>query len=166
VRIDDDHMYHGAALIQIAEHPQFTAINSLKLGGNVVQLAYKVNDEIAVYLKYAGKSVPKFGEYPFTFLDSHLTELSNIAEANPKTFVALVCVRDREVCCLTYAQLQQLITRRKTAKGEPEKQYVVLVTVPKGKSMRVYVNAPGVKKKTLGKSLLINRNAFPGSLFG
>ncbi len=31
--IHDDHMYHGAALIQIAEHPQFTAINSLKLGG-------------------------------------------------------------------------------------------------------------------------------------
>jgi len=31
MNIDDNHMYHGAALIQIAEHPQFTAINSLKV---------------------------------------------------------------------------------------------------------------------------------------
>ena len=32
MKIRDDHMFHGAALIQIAEHPRFTAINSLVVG--------------------------------------------------------------------------------------------------------------------------------------
>jgi len=29
MKIADDHLYHGAALLQIAEHAQFTAINRL-----------------------------------------------------------------------------------------------------------------------------------------
>lgn len=33
MKIHDDHLYHGAALTQIAEDDQFTAINALKLGG-------------------------------------------------------------------------------------------------------------------------------------
>ena len=28
MKIDDDHLYHGSALLQITEHPTFTAINS------------------------------------------------------------------------------------------------------------------------------------------
>jgi len=34
VHIDDDHMFHGAALTQIAEHPAFTAINSFEDNGD------------------------------------------------------------------------------------------------------------------------------------
>ena len=30
MRIDKDHLYYGAAVIQIAEHPSFTAINDFK----------------------------------------------------------------------------------------------------------------------------------------
>lgn len=33
MKIHDDHLYHGAALTQIAEHPLFIAINALKVGG-------------------------------------------------------------------------------------------------------------------------------------
>ena len=33
MKIDDDHMYHGAVLLQIAEHPRFTAINTIELSG-------------------------------------------------------------------------------------------------------------------------------------
>src|SRR6266446_1345266 len=72
--IDDDHMYHGAGLIQIAEHPQFTAINSLKHDGAVVANAFKVNDEIAIYLKYATKPTKAFKEYQFTFTNNHLAQ--------------------------------------------------------------------------------------------
>ena len=31
--IDDQDLYHGAALAQIARHPEFTAINVMKLNG-------------------------------------------------------------------------------------------------------------------------------------
>jgi len=32
LKLDDNHLYHGGALIQIAEHDKFTAINVLKIG--------------------------------------------------------------------------------------------------------------------------------------
>ncbi len=165
MHIHDDHLYHGAALIQVAEDHQFTAINSLKSGGAIVPVAYKINDEIALYLKYASKPKPPFKEYPFTFHKDHLDQLAQIAKSNPKTFIALVCVKDREICCLSYAQFQSLITRRKTEKGSDEDQYVILVTAPMGKGLRVYVNPPGQKKTILGKPLIIARKAYPGILF-
>ena len=34
MNIKDDHFYHGAALIQIAEDKRFTAINALKVKGH------------------------------------------------------------------------------------------------------------------------------------
>ena len=161
-------MYHGAALIQIAEHPNFTAINSLKLSGNTIRVAYKINDDIAVYFKYASKPAGRFQEYVFTFTKSHLEELDHIADANSKCYVALVCVKDREVCCLSHAQLQQLFSRRKAALdklGKAEDSLTVLVTAPKKKSLRIYVNSPGERKIILGKALIVNRNAFPENIF-
>jgi hypothetical protein len=166
MRIHDDHMYHGSALIQIAEHPQFTAINSLTNHDTVVPTAYRINNDIAVYLKYASKPISIAKEYTFAFKESQLQELAEIAQAHPYTFLVLVCVEDREICCLGYMQLLELIERREKAKGSREHQYVVLVTVPKGKSLRVYINAPNVRSKYLGKELVIKRKAFPNALFG
>lgn len=158
-------MYHGAALIQIAEHEQFTAINALKSGGTVFKVAYKINDDIAIYLKYATKPTVPFGEYPFTFTKHHLDDLLTISNANPKTYIAMVCVKDRAICCISYAQLKQLVALREKKKGAPEKQYVILATAPKGRNFRVYINAPGQKKKRLGKEYKIPRNAFPDMIF-
>jgi hypothetical protein len=112
MKIDDDHLYHGAALIQIAEHPQFTAINALKRGTKTYRVAYKVNDSIAVYLKYATKPIGAAAEYVFTFNEENLAELNEIVSVTPKTFVVLVCVRDRQNCCVSHAELQELIARR------------------------------------------------------
>jgi hypothetical protein len=53
----------------------------------------------------------------------------------------------------------------KAAKGSDEDQYVVLVTTPKNKGLRVYVNAPGKRKTILGKELTVARNSFPGVIF-
>ncbi len=166
VYIDDDHQYHGAALIQIAEHPEFTAINSLKLKGKIVRAAYKINKNIAVYVKYAAKPHGRFKEYMFTFRNEHLDTISSLSKANPKSFVALVCVKGRHICCLTVAELNKLVETRKDEAGKTEDQYLILVTMPKGKSMRVYVNQPGRKKTMLGKPLIVSRNAFPAVLFG
>ncbi len=165
MRIDDDHMFHGAALIQIAEDPQFTAINSFKLAGGVSRSAYRINDNIGVYLKYASKPTPPHREYFFTFQKEHLAELDEIGKATQKVFAALVCVKARQVCCLPYADLKNLIDARANAKGSKENQYLLLVTVPANKRFRVYVNAPGVRNTMLGKPVVISRNDFPGVIF-
>jgi hypothetical protein len=163
--IHDDHMYHGAALIQIAEHPSFTAINSLRTAAGVFHNAYRINQDIAVYLKYASKPTQAFDEYQFTFTKEHLEELEAITSVSLELFVVLVCIQDRQICSLKYSQLLELVEYRRKSKKEDEDQYVVLATLPKGKAFRVYVNAAGVKKKYTGKQLIVARNAFPGLIF-
>jgi len=143
MRIRDDHLNHGAALIQIAEHPQFTAINSLKVKNVKFENAYKINDNIAIYLKYSTAPNKNYGEYIFTFTKAHLDELDVINKAHQKSFLALVCVKAREVCCLSYNQLDELIKRRRADFGHAENQYTLLVTAQPGKSLHVYISAPG-----------------------
>jgi hypothetical protein len=50
--IEDQHVYHGAALTQIAEDDEFTAINPLDLLGKRLNSAFRINDNIGIYLKY------------------------------------------------------------------------------------------------------------------
>ena len=40
---------------------------------------------------------------PFTFTNVHLQELDEIASQMANTFIALVCVKDREIACLPLA---------------------------------------------------------------
>ena len=167
MKIDDDHLYHGAALIQIAEHPQFTAINSLTVKDKVVRAAYKINNEIAVYLKYAAKPHGSYKEYVFTFHKDHLETIVELSSTNPKMFIALVCVKERQICCLSAGELNEMIGHRKAASGGEEDQYTILVTIPAGKSIRVYMNQPGRRKRMLKETkLIVRRNAFPDVLFG
>lgn len=165
MKINDDHLYHGAALIQIAEHPQFTAINSFKRQSIPSRSTFKINDNIGVFLKYATETKGLFEEYVFTFRQEHLDELQEISTNTEKVFLALVCVKGREICCLSYGQLLELIERRRKAKMLTEEQYTVLVTMPESKSFRVCVNAPDKKKARLGKSLTIPRKYFPNKIF-
>lgn len=166
MKIADNHLYHGAALIQIAEDPQFTSINSLKLKNSVIEDAYEINNGIAVNLKYGGEPNGSLKEYRFGFTQENLLQLDRINKKFNDLFLVLVCVRDREICCLEYAELTSLIQMRKNAKGEDEDQYQIIVTVPEGKKFRVYVNAPGVKKTMLGKEpMKISRRDFPKRIF-
>ena len=163
MKIDDDHLYHGAALIQIAEHPQFTAINSFKLKSGVCRSAYRINNDIGIYIKYASRP-NSMSEYVFTFNGEHLAELQEIEQNTNTLFVVLVCVKAREICVLPYAALLQLIKLRQNAKGSPESTYNILVTVPRNKQLRVYVNKPNTKNKVLGRKPY-KRSAFPNVLF-
>ena len=88
MKIHDDHMYHGAALIQIAEHPQFTAINSLRIRGNTVGNSYQINNDIAVSVKYAHAPVGGFKEYVFNFTEANLAELASIKDGYRKPSVS------------------------------------------------------------------------------
>ncbi len=164
MKIHDDHMYHGAALLQIAEHPRFTAINSIEVSGQKSRSAYLINDKTGIFLKYA--SAPNtLGEYLFTFTTDHLRQLNEVSGQVTKTFTILVCVKAREIACLSLPQLQELVERRQKRKGTSEKQYVVLVKAPQRKSLRVYVSEPGRGKGPLGEPLVIKRRFFPDALF-
>ena len=165
MKIKIEQMYHGAALTQIAEDPRFTAINAFKTGDNVSRSAYRVNDDVGVYLKYATRPTPAHDEYVFQFTLEQLAELDRISELVPRVYLALVCVKGREVCSLSHYALNSLIECRRKAKGHDENQYTLLVKMPFRKEFRVYVNAPGRKNAILGYPILVPRNTFPELLF-
>ena len=98
MRIDDDHLYHGAALIQIAEDPHFTAINALGADGVALRNAFRVNADIGVLLKYSSSPKGRVKEYQFTFTAEHLAQLDVLASEVASVFVALVWVKGRQIC--------------------------------------------------------------------
>jgi hypothetical protein len=165
MKIAADHMYHGAALIQIAEHPRFTSINSFKIKSEVVHNTFEINDGIGIHLKYASKPKGTYKEYVFTFTSEHLDQLARIDAITQKLFLCLVCVAGKHICALPYTEFAELIGRRRKDKKSDEDQYTVLLTLPKDSAFRVYVSPSGNKGKILGDPLKIARNQFPNALF-
>ena len=127
--------------------------------------AFRVNADIGVFLKYSSTPKGRGKEYQFTFTAEHLAQLDVLASKVASVFVALVCVKDRQICCLSLGHLHELVTRRRNRMTRNERQYVLLVTIPQGRSFRAYVSAPRQKMKTLGELLIVARNEFPASLF-
>ena len=165
LQIDDDHLYHGAALTQIAEDPHFTAINALGADGTGLRNAFRVNANIGIHLKYSSSPKGQVKEYQFTFTREQLAALDRVGQTMTDVFAALVCVKARHICCLSLAQLNALVARRKKATGQDDDQYVILVTLPEGKGFRVYVKIPGRRGRILGKPLIVARKCFPGNVF-
>ena len=165
MKIGNEHLYHGAVLNQIAEHPQFTAINALRVGGETSRSAFKINNDIAVYIKYATQPTAPYREYVFNFNADNLLELTNISDADNDLFLALVCVRAKEICCFSYGILVDLIAERRRQRGANEDQYTILVTLNRRESFRVWMNAPGERGAYLREPDVISRNACPTVLF-
>ena len=151
--------------MQIAEHPQFTAINSMKVKDQPVNNAFKINNNIGLFCKYASEPNGT-DEYLFTFNAEQMEGIALMHKHNEKLFFALICIEDREICCLSYEQFEKLIENRKKSAKADEDQYQILVTAEQGASLRAYVNAAGKKGKTAGKPIIITRKAFPEALFG
>lgn len=164
MKINEDHMYHGAALTQIVEHPTFKAVNAFWQDGKKSYCAFRVNDTTGVYIKYARVPHGSANEYVFTFTRSHLEELSLLREHCVKVFVVLVCIKAKEICVLTHGQLKELVGLRKKILGEDEDQYQILVTARPNQQFRVYVNRPGRRGILIGEQI-VRRNAFPEVLF-
>ncbi|MDX7694981.1 hypothetical protein [Aeromonas dhakensis] len=165
MKIRLEHQNIGAAVMQIAEHQNFTAINALKIQGEPVNNGFLINGDIAVLCKYATEP-NSLGEYIFSFKDDHIDDIAKVQKGKHSLFFALVCVEDGEICCLTKKEFDTLIENRKQSATVDEDQYQILVTAKKGASLRAYVNAAGKKGKTAGKMLTIPRNSFPNSIFG
>ena len=167
MHINEDHMYHGAALTQIADRPEFKAINAFP--GLKARGAFRINDDIAIYIKHASaptKTVHE--EYLFGFSPNNLAEVEELKKRCGKVFIVLVCVKDKEICVLTSAQFSKLIENRlkdyRAAYGKEDKQPTILVTAQSGKKFRAYVNQAKKKGGLIGE-IKIARNEFPGALF-
>ncbi|EPM4291325.1 hypothetical protein ACTJ2N_000491 [Vibrio fluvialis] len=154
----------GAAVMQIAEHEQFTAINALKINGKSISNAFLVNHDTAVLCKYASEP-NSIDEYVFTFNEEHMGNISELSEKYAKIYFGLVCVEDGEICCLSKEQFDQLIDYRKTSAKADESSYSILITIQSGASFRACVNAAGKRGHFAGKKLTIARKNFPNALF-
>jgi hypothetical protein len=165
MKITNEHLYHGAALTQVAEHPTFKAINELSPGGLRSGKAFRINADIGLYLKYcATKPKGPYKEFVFTFDAEGLNELQAIKALKYKLFISLICVRARHICCITYELLRELIAERKQEKGADEQSYTILVTALARKGFRIYVNVPG-RRKTMIMERVVSRTGFPKILF-
>ena len=165
MKIYDNHMYHGAALTQVAEHPQFTAINGLHLGTKLLRSSFRVNDCIGIHIKYASKPTDPFNEYIFNFSQETKQELTHLSEVNESVFIALVCVEDRQICCISKEEYTTWLEKRREALGDDEEISTFLVRVPSRKSLRVNMNNPGKKRQYLDQPQIVARNRFPKVLF-
>jgi len=164
MKINDDHMYHGAALTQIAEHPVFKAINAFWINGKKSSCAFRINDTTGIYIKYAGSPRGSANEYIFTFTQAHLDELTTLREHCTSVFAVLVCIGAKSICALSYGQIMNFVKLRKDSKGDPEDQYQIIVTAPPNKQFRAYINKPSRKGIMMGETL-VARNSFPELLF-
>ena len=107
---------------------------------------------------------PPIGRGPGEFFNSLLDQLEELAERCAKTFIVLVCIKARQICVLTLDELKKHIARRKAQFGGDEDQYLILVTMPEGKSFRIYTNKPHTKNVHL-KEQIVARNKFPAAIF-
>lgn len=108
-----------------------------------------------------GEQIPL---YRFGFSRDNLGELRQMKKHLTKVFLALVCVDDREICCLPYDDFERLVNLRRKAKGEDEQVYVAEVQVRQRERFRVGISPPNEKGQWL-KSFVIPRSDFPRRLF-
>jgi hypothetical protein len=93
-----------------------------------------------------------------------LEELKALKTPEREIFVCLICVSARQICCVCYEKLLELISERQEKKGNEEASYQILVTMPKGKSFRIYMNEPG-RRKIMIKERIVPRDDFPRVIF-
>ena len=166
--IRNRHLNHGAALTQIAEHELFTAINKLDRpdGGTLPRGTFRINDDIAIYVKHASEPI-SHDDYVFTFTQSQKEGLQYLNNTyTGKVFIVLVCVEDREICCISYNELNAWFEKRRAALSEgDEADSTVLVQLPSGQGFRVNMNMPDTRGQYLDEPQIVPRNRFPAVIF-
>ncbi len=164
MKITKEHKNIGTAVMQIAEHDKFTAINRLKLNGQNISNGFLINSHMAVLCKYATYS-NSLEEFTFKFHGEQLANINALCKKHEALFFGLVCVDGKEICCLSKEQFQKLVKYRQLTTEQEEDSLDILVTARSGDSLRAYVNAAGRKNTIAEKALVIPRNAFPKAIF-
>ena len=172
MKIADDHLFYGSAIIQVAEDESFTAINRFQSERVDSQCAYWVNQDIGLYLKY--RTEPNFEAmiddknakvYIFVFNSETRRVIDEMANRSDRVFLGLVCVEDRQICCVSLAEYKDLLRRRFEALGEEDEQFRIQVGFTSGGKFRVYVTTPKRKGVPLGRVLRIAQSDFPSKVF-
>lgn len=144
MKIQDLHLFHGAALTQIVEHNSFKALNRAtpKYGH------YLVNTDRHLFVKYrtATKS-----PWQHTLSPDELKAISDAINKYGKVFLCLVC-GTTSVCALDATEIAIVVDLTSAT------SQTILVEVPAGGSCHVS-GSKGKLKKT------VPHNSFPNKLF-
>ena len=175
VNIDKDHLYYGAACLQVAEDDRYTSINQFRSNNRRVRCTYVVNNDIGLYLTYRGERSRRAkwdgdrtaDEYLFTFDAGEIAKIDELCSRYPNTYLGLVCVQNERICCLSNRELRELIALRRADAGVQEDSYVIVVAIFPGTrmSMKVFVTPLGKRNRYLGKPLIVAECAFPSKIF-
>jgi hypothetical protein len=144
MKIQEQDLFHGAALTQIVEHKSFKALNrgSQKYGH------YLVNKDQHVFVKYGKSNVTP---WKFTFAPDEIEAIRGEADKSKSVFICLVC-GPITVCALNRAEFTNTIDL--SASG----QQWIRIDVPKNGSCRVSGSAGSLKRR-------VPHNSFPDKVF-
>jgi hypothetical protein len=102
MKVQEEDLYHGAALTQVVEHPSFKALNKAddKYGH------YLVNHDRRILAKYTKR---RASPWQFTFsADDMLAVEKDLKAKGSRTFVCLVC-GDETVCLLDEKEISEVL---------------------------------------------------------
>lgn len=145
MKIQEQDIYHGPALMQIVEHDSFKALNKAdeKYGH------YLVNKDIKLWVKYASA---KNGPWQFTFQPNDLRGIAKDLRSKGATHIVLVCGHDT-ICSLNGDELGSLLDIAASS------AQWLKVDAPQGKQMRVTGSENGKDP------ILAAHKKFPGCVF-
>lgn len=123
MKIQEQDIYHGAALMQIVEHPSFKALNK----GSNRYGHYLVNANCHLFIRYSTSDAES---WVFTYSPEQLEPIRNILESTATVFLCLVC-GNQSICLINEEQIQEIIDI------ESEESQWIKVTAPPRKSFRV-----------------------------
>ena len=99
--LDKAQYYHGAAIMALLEHNQF----SVKKMGT---LGYVVNDKVFAFLKYTTKNKTP---WQFSFDQEDVDRCVKMASSHKALVVGLVCGGDG-ICALTWDEVKMLLNSK------------------------------------------------------
>jgi hypothetical protein len=145
MKIQEQDLYHGPALMQIVEHESFTALNR---ADDETYGYYLVNKDVRLRTKYA---TAKSGPWSFTFQPGDLAGIERDIARKGAVHVVLTCGH-HTICCLAIDEVRQLIDLKAGV------QQWIKVEAPAGKQLRI----TGSRSK---KPILVAHNRFPNCIF-
>lgn len=148
VKVQEQHLFHGAALTQVVEHPSFKALNraSAKYGH------YLINTDRYIFVKYRKPSRNgRTDSWTFQLQPSELRTIERAVAEHDKVFVTLVCGATT-ICALDSQELSALVDlSSKSAQS-------ISVSIPRGGSCHLHGSKGALSR-------VIAHNAFPEKLF-
>jgi hypothetical protein len=123
VKIQQQDLFHGAALTQVVEHPSFKALNKAPDGkyGH-----YVLNSDKRLFLKYTTGDGP---DYRFTLSKEEVAAIRKDQAGGHSVFAVLVCGAET-ICAVSADQLWTVADKK------PKGSQQVWVRSYAGKSMR------------------------------